>query len=70
VATFGHRSVATNGGNAAGQDADSLRGYESEGLRNEKPEPELVIPGDGNGPADRESFADWLALISGRAVAR
>jgi hypothetical protein len=73
VATFGYRSVATNGGNAAGQDTDFSGGYE----RKEVEEAEtaqcieqFTIPGDSGGPADRDCFDDWLALISGRAVIR
>jgi hypothetical protein len=31
---------------------------------------QFTVPGDGDGPADRDCFDDWLALISGRAVAR
>jgi len=80
AATSPPRTAAINGGNAAGQTpvrTGRHREGEGEGQLSElKPSTQSgpkygpqppPVPGDGSGPDDRESFGDWLALISGRA---
>jgi hypothetical protein len=79
AATSTPRTAATNGGNAAGQTpVRTGRHREGRGERQFErkpstqpgpkygPQPPLV-PGDGSGPDDRDSFDGWLALISRRA---
>jgi hypothetical protein len=79
AATSTPRTAATNGGNAAGQ-TPVRTGRHREGggeKRSEckpesQPEPEygpqpVRVIGDRSGPDDRDSFDDWLALISARA---
>jgi hypothetical protein len=58
----------TEGGHAAGQGPVSTERLREEGEERQiQPEADLV-PGDVCGPADRDSFGDWLSLISGRAA--
>ena len=79
AANHWHRTLPTNAANAAGQTTVRTGRHREGGgerqfeLKPESqpgpkygPQPVLVV-GDGSGPDDRDSFDDWLGLISGRA---
>jgi hypothetical protein len=65
VPTDDPRTVPTNGANAAGQTVRPTERHREGDKEETAPKP--VVLADRYGPIDRESFDDWLSLISGRA---